>query len=330
MEDGSKDAVRLSEDQRRLVRDNIGLVGVHLRRYVTNISTPRRDREWEDLFQEGCLGLIQAAIRHRPERGIAFAAFALPRIHNAVSKALSRRFSTVYIPPKRSNPTDRATSARQTPIGESTMPKVYSLSDEQASSWTARHGHDARHDPLCTGTETVGARLRTKYEEAVRRAGAILSNQTSTRGDRDKLVRVLIEERFLIPHEEARSPLRRLARDTRSSYARVAQCDKQLSRAIGDELQSDPEFRALEHWRKTDELGPDLPIDADRERELTRLRAAEFIRRFRTTDGIDRTALLANLIQAVGGDLDAIILAHFKQLPRSAQEKLLRDVCHCS
>ena len=91
----------LTDQQRRIVNENIGLVAVHLRRYVTNLSQPRRDREWEDLFQEGCLGLIDAATRFRAERGIPFVAFALPRIHNAVSKALQAKFSTVRIPAMR-------------------------------------------------------------------------------------------------------------------------------------------------------------------------------------------------------------------------------------
>ncbi len=72
----------------------MGLVAVHLRRYVANLGEPRRDREWEDLFQEGCIGLIRATVRFRPERGITFAAFALPRIHNAVSKAECYEFES--------------------------------------------------------------------------------------------------------------------------------------------------------------------------------------------------------------------------------------------
>ena len=90
----------LSEVQRRRVRENLGLVGLHLRKHVRNLRTPRREREWEDLFQEGCLGLIRAAVDFAPEREIPFAAFALPRIHHAVSLALQSRF-TLIRPPRR-------------------------------------------------------------------------------------------------------------------------------------------------------------------------------------------------------------------------------------
>src|SRR3990172_4876630 len=95
----------LTDEQRRLVRDNVGLVAVHLRRNVANLIHPKREREWEDLFQEGCLGLIRAATAFRAERGIPFAAFALPRIHNAVSRALVTKFSTIYVPPRRTKRT---------------------------------------------------------------------------------------------------------------------------------------------------------------------------------------------------------------------------------
>lgn len=89
---------RLSDAQRRLVADNCGLVAVHLRRHVFNLREPRRDREWEDLFQEGCIGLLRAAVRFDENAGIPFAAFALPRIHQAVSLAIQERFSLVRDP----------------------------------------------------------------------------------------------------------------------------------------------------------------------------------------------------------------------------------------
>lgn len=54
--------------QRCLVRDNMGLVAVHLRRNVVNLH-PKWEREWDELFQEGYLGLIRAATAFRAERG---------------------------------------------------------------------------------------------------------------------------------------------------------------------------------------------------------------------------------------------------------------------
>ena len=36
---------QLTDAQQKLVHDNLGLIGVHLRRFVPNLDTPTRDRE---------------------------------------------------------------------------------------------------------------------------------------------------------------------------------------------------------------------------------------------------------------------------------------------
>lgn len=311
----------LTEEQRRLVRENIGLVTVHLRRHVANLSTPRRDREWEDLFQEGCLGLIKAAVSYRRERGIPFAAFALPRIHNAVSRALQRKFSTVYVPPKRTSRRGGSSTAAD-PSDPRVAPKTYSLSDELES----RLADKRRHDPDGGDRETIGQRLRGKYDRALRAAGKALCAKTSTRGDRDKLVRLLTEERFLVPHDEAKRPLRQIARDTRSSYARVAQCDKQLSEAIRTTLQSDPEFVELNRRIRAEPFGADLPIDLELECELARASTEELVRRFLDADGADRARMLDVILKMSQSDIQDIIRLRFMRLSPRMRERLLRDL----
>ena len=311
----------LTEEQRRLVRENIGLVTVHLRRHVANLSTPRRDREWEDLFQEGCLGLIKAAVRYRRERGIPFAAFALPRIHNAVSRALQRKFSTVYVPPKRTSRRG-GSSTSSDPSDPRVVPKTYSLSDELES----RLADKRRHDPDGGDRETIGQRLRGKYDRALRAAGKALCAKTSTRGDRDKLVRLLTEERFLVPHDEAKRPLRQIARDTRSSYARVAQCDKQLREAIRTTLQSDPEFVELNRRIRAEPFGADLPIDLELECELARASTEELVRRFLDANDADRARMLDVILKMSQSDIQDIIRLRFMRLSPRMRERLLRDL----
>lgn len=321
--------VPLTRRQRELVAANMGLVGVHLRRYVSNLGTPRRDREWEDLFQEGCLGLIQAALRHDVQSGIPFAAFAFPRIHNAVSRAIARRFSTVQIPLPR-GPAKGARESGDDCAGGSDAgresrrpapPRVFSLPDDAESRLTARR----RHDPTqCAAQETVGGRLREKYERAVASAGRTMAARSSTRGDRDELVRRLTEGRFLVPHEEARTPLRQIARDTCSSYARVAQCDKQLAVVVRGQLEADPEFRELERRRLADELGPDLPVDEELERTLTQVAASEFVRRFLAGDMTRRARMLEAVLQPSGETLAEIVRSRFVRLHPRSREQVLR------
>jgi len=310
----------LTQEQRRLVRENIGLVVVHMRRYVANLSQPRRDREWEDLFQEGCLGLMDAATRFRPERGIPFIAFALPRIHNAVSKALHAKFSTVHVPVKRtSGESDRGTTTSDTNSSE--RPGVYSLAEEMEEGLVAA----AKSDPTKPPGETIGQRMREKYERAVQTASREIAGKTSTRGDRDELVRILIEERLLVPHEESRRALRQIARDTKSSYARVAQCDRQLNDAVRRVLQSDPEFGVLKHRARADPMGCEVPVDEEIEHALVSAGADELTDRFRKADPQQRGRLLHTVLEASPGDMEDLLRRRFLRLSRQGRDRLLED-----
>ncbi len=386
----------LTDEQSRLVNENLGLVGVHLRRHVHDLTRPRRDREWEDLFQEGCLGLIDAARRYRPERGIPFAAFALPRIHNAVRRALSTKFATVYVPPQRPtrksvprggepvpqdgeavpqrgksdldtglkpvpnsgrsdpragrNDADRheltsigkrrsAVASAGDPFSadnrrtirdrepeidnpQSTVrdrPSVRSLSETEELGLVSRR----RSDPERPPGRTISSLLRDKYECALHAAADALAGQTSTRGDRDKLVRILTEERFLVPHDDARRPLRQIARDTHSSYARVAQCDQRLSGEIRRSLEADPEFRELQRRMRSDPLGGDVPVDERLEHELVLASTEEFVRRFRRADEPTRAGVLHSVLEVSHGDIEDLVRSRFVRLPGSARAKLL-------
>ena len=311
--------VTLTDEQRRLVRDNLGLVAMHLRRNVAGLRTPQRGREWEDLFQEGCLGLIRAATDYRPERGIPFAAFALPRIHNAVSRALQTKFSTIYTPPRRRvRPIDGSTALRRDE--EARTPKAFEMSSDLAD----RAAHRRRSEADSTALQTIGERLRGKYERAVSAAAEAVSGRTSTRGDREQLVRTLVDDRFLVPDEESRRPLRGIARETRSSYGRVAECDRQLCEEVRRTLEADPEFHVLQRLSKTDPVGADLSIDENLERELAAITAAEFTRRFSIASRDERTHMLQGLLELSPGDLDEIVRTRVSTLPTDARERLLR------
>ena len=313
---------RLSDAQRKLVSENIGLVAVHLRRHVANLAEPRRDREWDDLFQEGCLGLAAAAERFRPERGIPFAAFALPRIHNAVSKALQRRFTIVYVPPRRNRNSDDQTSGNGSGNGPTPVPKVVELSEDVERGLTSR-------DRCGTGSEsspdTVGQRLRDKYERAVGGAAEVLSSQPSTRGDRAELVRCLVRERLLVPQPEEKRAMRQIARDTRSSYARVAQCEKQLTTLVGQILEADPEYHVLRDISHMESEGCDYPVDNHVEAQLRSAGTAEFLHRYRGADSRTRAQLLHRVLKLAQARTERILLGFFAQLSNRTRARILQD-----
>ena len=336
---------RLTDEQRKLVMDNIGLVVLHLRRNVPNLARPRRDREWEDLFQEGCLGLIKSAVTYRPERGIPFVAYALPRIHGAVSRALQRKFSTVYVPAnrgdrrsraKRESPTDRgrrgdresqSDRASHDPAGPGEVErkagaKTYSLSDDLEACLADRR----RHDPDGAGCETVGQRLRGKYERAVRAVSEALCARNSARGDRDRLVRILTEERFLVPYDEAKRPLRQIARETQSSYGRVAQCERQMGESVRATLEADPEFAELDRQRRLDPAGGEVPIDAEVERELKQASTERLVRRFFEGDVVERARILDAVLQVSQDGIRSVIRSRLDGLGPQERERLIHKL----
>lgn len=313
-------APRLSASQQALVQGNLGLIGVHLRRHVPNLAVVRRDREYDDLFQEGCLGLMRAAARWDPACGIPFAAFAFPRIHNAISLALKCKFSTVYVPPrfgsKRENANDG--NAANTDVAR---PREYSLSEAQWLNLT----ETPAGEPVVSCGETIGDRVRDKYERAVRSGVETLKGRASVRGDREELLEIAVRERMLVPNEEMRRSLRQIARETKSSYARVAQCSTQLADEVKAALSGDPEFGELLRRARNHADGFAAPMDACTERALTEVGARAYGRRFEHADEEDRARLVYALMRRMDFDMGGFVRDGFGKLERAQREQLLRN-----
>jgi RNA polymerase sigma-B factor len=84
------------EEQRsrrdRLIEEHLPLVVVLARRYAN------RGERVEDLVQVGAIGLIEAANRFDPDRGVDFRAFAIPTIVGEIKRHLRDRASTIRLP----------------------------------------------------------------------------------------------------------------------------------------------------------------------------------------------------------------------------------------
>jgi len=293
---------------------------VHLKRHVRNLGVVRRDREYDDLFQEGCLSLALAASRWDPGCGIPFAAYALPRIHNAISMALRCKFSTVYVPPRLGSKRIRAKDGDST---DPPMPRPRDYSFSQAQ-WRNLADTATRSASAPEG-ETVGDRVRDKYERAVRSAVDTLKRRSSVRGDREALLRILVRERLLVPDEDARRSLRQIARETRSSYARVAQSHAQLVEEVKSVLSRDAEFDELLRRARTESDGFATRIDAAVEAALAEAGARSFGRRFAraTTEG--RGRLIYSLMRRMNLDIDNFVRDGFGRLNPAQREQLLND-----
>lgn len=58
---------------------------------------PPRLWEPEELYQQGCIGLMKALARYRPDSGVAFSSYAVPLILGEM-RMLSRQYAPVHIP----------------------------------------------------------------------------------------------------------------------------------------------------------------------------------------------------------------------------------------
>lgn len=71
--------------------DHLPLVAAVLRRF------PHRYCEREELYQQGCVGLMKALARYEPERGAAFSTYAAAMILGEM-RMLSRQNAPIHIP----------------------------------------------------------------------------------------------------------------------------------------------------------------------------------------------------------------------------------------
>jgi DNA-directed RNA polymerase specialized sigma24 family protein len=290
----------LSPQRRELVRANIGLVHVHLRSYRTRGSEWTR-REWDDFVQEGCLGLIRAAQDFDLAGRIPFAAFALPRIHKAVHRALMERHSAEI-------------GVRSLGIGGVLEPRGRArpgLNDpvEALRDW---HG---------TGPDTVGDRLRGKYDRAVRRALARQMTHQTLKAHQSVL-KCLCAERLLIPDPAVRKPYRRIAAEHGVPYARVTQLDRMLRMSVARTLENDPEFAELRRIARAQSDGVDTRPDPALNAHLARVTAAELLQRTLQSPAERRSRIVERLLELAPASLPAAIRRELESLPAEAREEL--------
>jgi RNA polymerase sigma factor (sigma-70 family) len=304
---------QLDDRQQRQVAENLGLVAVHLRRHLPSGTAPLRTREWEDLFQEGCLGLIQAVKSFPADSGIAFPAYALPRIHTAVSRAMRGAFSTVRQP---IYPTRRsADEARPTP------PTVFTLDFDPQD-----RRPDPRHAVLDDASgDTIADRLRRRYVQAVDRVARRMRRSRPAREDRAEVIDRIVEQRLLVPEPEARLSLRAIARATNSSYARIAKCEKRIVSQLRAELADDAETQYLRQAARRNPAGMAAAIDAALTDEIERARIDHFLTRLAAAPPDRQGAVLLSLITAADIGIEPVARSLLAGMPPQRRAEFLAN-----
>ena len=276
----------LTPRQQTLVRDHVGLVGLHLRTRVPTPEEPRREREYEDLFQEGCVGLLRAAVGYDPERDGPFARFALPRIRRDVHLALRERFSLIRVPVR------AADERRRDPD------RVLDPALEPTASLTAEPLVDNPPDARPPAeAETLRLALRRRFERAVAAALAELRARTWQYRNPCQIMARIATERLLIDDPQARTPLRRIAHEVSVCVSRVIAYERQLTTVVGQHFATDPHPPLLLAFVHEDPAGFGGVLDPVRRRRLARAELETFETRFGALERGDQGALLIDMLQ---------------------------------
>ena len=307
---------RLTATQRAMVEENLALVALHIRKKVRNPSVVRADRNYDDLYQEGCCGLIRAVQSYDRDSGIPFPAYALPRIHTAVSAALQSGSSLVRVPRRgRPRKSDRQTNPASPPDLRFHTLEHDPPDRRRQGAWDAE-----------LGVRTIGDRLRERHERALEVATGSLLRRKATRGDRKDLVVALVEQRLRVAEPSAKTALRQIARQTGSSYTRVLQCERRLYQALRRALAGDAEFRRLVELSRRSEEGFACALTESLERELRMLSAEGFVRRVRAAGEARQSEILLTLLRCYGDEVWNVVRRLFAELPQEAADELTKQV----
>lgn len=278
---------QLTTEQKNFVSQHIGLVGLHIRNNVPTPHQPQRKREYEDLFQEGCLALIKAAIRYDQTKDGEFPAYALPRIRGAVYKALYDKFSIIHVPFRvmiklQQSPNDG-------PLDPLCRP-ILNLNNNLPIEVPIEACFDQKN-------ETVRHMIRRRFELAVRNTITDIKSQKWRRLDTAQIMQQIANERLLIVRESNKTAQRRIALNFGLSSSRASSYERRLIGRIKQIFQNDLQVRMLIRFANEDPDGFNTVLDDRQYEQLSRAEVDQFIQRFEQMKKSARAQLLYSLIE---------------------------------
>lgn len=284
----------LDARQRELVARHVGLVGVHLRTRVRVGRQPRREREYDDLFQAGCLGLIRAAQGWDPQLHGEFPPYALPRIRASIHTALYEGFSLVHVPIRVQK------AAKNVPVAVC----IHDLPPEPVLACSGVGG--GANGTSEEAGELVRHAIRGRFERAIGRAMVEMRARAWRRRNPCSIMARIAAERLAVPNESERTALRAIARDFGISSGRASDYERQLTAAVESHFRSDPHLPLLIQFAAGHPLGFDMPLQSWHRQQLAQAELNAFARQFETLDRTRRAEVLFSLIERTTPAMDEV------------------------
>ncbi len=325
---------RLEGWRRELVTRHLYLVRVHIRRRVYLPRSPGRRKEAADLYQEGYVELIEAALRYDPRRNGAFAPYALARVRRAVYRAIHEAFATVRIPMRtvqrckaRRAKADAGTTAPPAMDSLCRLLPLASLTSGPPAS--SRFGDPvslaAEAEERAAGGETIGEHLREKCRIALVVAADRIAGRFRRAGRRAALA-AITDERLGIPCEEERTPLRAIEQRYGVSNGRLASWQRAMEQGARQILNADGELTALRQASAESEAREDRAVDPALAALLTELRMAAFRRAVRAGAIGPQASVLAPASECEAEGRADSPETVFARLSREAQREVLARI----
>ena len=296
----------LDQGESDRVLDLMSLVGPCVDRFLSRIPWQHRDQQRDDLFQEGCLGLIEAVQKFEGGSAAALEALAECCIRQAVGRAYRQRAG--------------ARSGERKTSGTSDRIRLRSLGD--ADGWLPDR---SRAQPAgAAGDKTIGAWVRQCYDTAVAGAEAKRADVRAKRCDNRPIIRLLVEGRFMVPEPGMRVPLRQIARQVGASLGRVATCNQQMRDTIRHLLEADPEFAVLMRHARRSPSGMATAVDASLQEALARACARHMRRRFLEAPPTVQGQIMCRLIQAYTASPAVWVVRQYIRLDRTKRVEIMK------
>lgn len=239
----------LSERQRRAVARHIPLVKLTLRRHFPRRIRIAHGRDLHELFQEGCLALVQAVRSHDARRHGPFPGYAMARIHFAVSAYAHEQAHVVRVPfiAQRRQRSRGRESAGAPPVFTRRSDAPPPGPCNGRSQYSLRR---AAAKPCDDAGQAACEAIRQKLEDAFALAVAEASDAARGRTDASAILARCLSERWLVPEPEFKMPIRRLAEELRCSVGRITHCEERIRRSVARRLCEDESLLSLTRLAK--------------------------------------------------------------------------------